>query len=143
MVFCQINLRRQQKLEKILDFKSTRKFIEQRESERINKFDITAFVQSTVNLRIYQKVCNMNFMNKRKFNKKHYHFAKSVINDFINQVPKISEQHISLDIEKRFIKVSDLIILIARTISKMKLNSSNTSASSFISLSNIWLKSSC
>lgn len=98
--------RRQQKIERILDFKSTRRFIEQRESERINKFDITAFVQTTVNLRIYQKRCHMNFMNKARFEAGHYRFAKRVVLDFINQVPRISSEHVSLEREKQFVRVT-------------------------------------
>ena len=106
----QINWRRQQKTDKILDLKSTCKFIESRESERINRFDITACVQSNVNLRIYQKVCKMCFMNKDKFNKKIYKFAKKVIIDFVTLVPQISLNKITLERETKFVKVGILSV---------------------------------
>ena len=97
--------RRQQKKDLILDEKATKRFMEQRETERINRFEITALVQTKVNIGIYYKKCRMNFMNKDKFNAKHYSFAKRVINNFVNQIPEISIDFISIQKEKEFIKV--------------------------------------
>jgi hypothetical protein len=47
----------------------------------------------------------MSFMNKEKYNKVLYKYAKQVIWDFVNQVPQISLNKITLEKETLFVKV--------------------------------------
>ena len=49
-------------------------------------------------------------MNKDKFNKKIYKFAKKVIIDFVTLVPQISLNKITLERETKFVKVAILSV---------------------------------
>ena len=89
----------------VLNEKSTTRFIEQREQERMNRYDLEAIVQTKVNIDIFQRVCPMNFDNKHKFNPVCMKFAKKVIKNFVDQIPEISSDYTSVLDERNFIKV--------------------------------------
>lgn len=97
--------KKQNENDKIYDEKQTRRFIEERETERINGFNIFAMVQTKVNISIFNKTIKISMLNKDKVDQNILKLAKKIVKNFANKVPKVSCNYLSIDQEREQIKV--------------------------------------
>lgn len=104
--------KRQNKNDKIFDEKQTRRFIEERETERINGFEISAMVQTKINISIFNKVVHICMMQKERIDQKIFDLAKKIIKNFANKIPVISSDYITIDQERELIRVNQCLISI-------------------------------
>lgn len=89
----------------MIGLKDAKKFVLAQELKRIRKSQVQSSIQLVMNLSIFRRKCHMNVMQKSKFHPQICKFAKKAIRSFIRKVPASSEEHLSVEQERHFLRV--------------------------------------